>query len=78
MDGKSLIHPDQIPVANEVFAPDEAEISLARRQIAAYEEAVARGQGVAVLDGRIIENLHVEAARATLAKAQAIARLGQG
>ena len=55
-------------------APSEAEIALARRQIAAYEEARANGQGVAVVDGKIVENLHVETARATLAKADAIAK----
>lgn len=74
-DGKTLIHPDQLAVANEVFAPSRAEVELARRQIAAFEEALAAGQGVAVLDGRIVENLHVATARATLAKARAIAQL---
>ena len=78
MDGKSLIHPDQITVANEVFAPADAEIDLARRQIAAFEEAEASGAGVAVVDGRIVENLHVAAAKATLAKAEAIATLAAG
>lgn len=77
-DGKSLIHPDQLAIANEVFAPSEAEIDLARRQIAAFEAAEAAGQGVAVLDGRIVENLHVVTAKATLAKAEAIAKLAQG
>ncbi|MGA0925546.1 MAG: CoA ester lyase, partial [Lutimaribacter sp.] len=48
--------------------------AIARRQIAAYEEARANGQGVAVVDGKIVENLHVETARATLAKADAIAK----
>ena len=71
-DGKTLIHPDQIAVANEVFAPSEDEIDLARRQIAAFDAAAAAGQGVAVLDGRIVENLHADGARATLAKAEAI------
>ena len=74
-DGKSLIHPAQVAIANDVFGPNEAEIDLARRQIAAYEDAVAGGQGVAVVDGKIVENLHVETARATLAKADAIATL---
>jgi (3S)-malyl-CoA thioesterase len=74
-DGKTLIHPDQIPVANAAFAPSAAEVDLARRQIAAYEAALAAGQGVAVVDGRIVENLHVATARATLAKAAAIAAL---
>lgn len=74
-DGKTLIHPAQIAVANAVFGPSQADVDLARRQIAAYEEAMQRGQGVAVLDGRIVENLHVDTARATLAKADAIAEL---
>lgn len=72
--GKTLIHPAQVAIANAAFAPSEAEIALARRQIAAYEEARANGQGVAVVDGKIVENLHVETARATLAKADAIAK----
>lgn len=72
-DGKSLIHPGQIAAANEAFAPAAAEIALARRQIAAHAEAGARGQGIAVLDGRIVENLHVAAARRLLARAAAIA-----
>lgn len=74
-DGKSLIHPSQVAIANEVFAPSEAEIELATRQIAAFAEAEANGQGVAVLDGRIVENLHVATARATLDKAAAIREL---
>ena len=75
-DGKTLIHPDQLAVANEVFAPSPAEIDLARRQIASFDEARVQGRGVAVLDGRIVENLHVETARATLAMAEAIASRG--
>ena len=74
-DGKTLIHPAQVAIANAAFAPSEAEIDLARRQIAAFEQAEAEGQGVAVVDGRIVENLHVATARATLAKADMIARL---
>lgn len=75
MDGKTLIHPDQLAIANEVFAPSADEIDLARRQIAAFETAMAAGQGVAVLDGRIVENLHVETARRILAQAETIAQL---
>ena len=75
MDGKTLIHPAQLAVANAAFAPTEAEIDLARRQIAAFEEAEAQGKGVAVVDGRIVENLHIVTARATLARAEAIAAL---
>lgn len=74
-DGKSLIHPDQIAAANAAFAPSEAEIDLARRQIAAHAAALAAGQGVAVVDGRIVENLHIVTARATLATAEAIAAM---
>ena len=74
-DGKTLIHPAQVAIANAAFAPDAAEIDLARRQITAFEAAEAAGQGVAVVDGRIVENLHVATARATLAKAAAIAEL---
>ncbi|MBK1636733.1 HpcH/HpaI aldolase/citrate lyase family protein [Rhodovulum adriaticum] len=74
-DGKTLIHPAQVPTANAAFAPSEEEIDLARRQIAAFEEAEKNGQGVAVVDGRIVENLHIVTARETLAKAAAIAQL---
>ncbi len=72
-DGKTLIHPAQVDVANAAFAPSEAEIDLSRRQIAAFEEAEAAGQGVAVVDGKSVENLHVATAREILAKADAIA-----
>jgi (3S)-malyl-CoA thioesterase len=72
MDGKTLIHPSQIPPANRIFAPTPDQINLATRQIAAFDDATARGEGVAVLDGRIVENLHVETAMAVLAKAEAI------
>ncbi len=74
-DGKTLIHPAQVAIANAAFGPTEEEIDLARRQIAAFEAAEAEGQGVAVVDGRIVENLHIVTARATLAKAEAIAAL---
>ncbi|NNK79159.1 MAG: CoA ester lyase [Litoreibacter sp.] len=74
-DGKSLIHPAQVAITNAAFAPSAAEVEIAQRQIAAFEEAEAKGEGVAVLDGKIVENLHVETARALLAKADAIAEL---
>ena len=74
-DGKTLIHPAQIEITNEAFAPTAAEIDLAERQIAAFEAALAEGQAVAVVDGRIVENLHVATARETLAKRDAIAAL---
>jgi (3S)-malyl-CoA thioesterase len=72
-DGKTLIHPAQLAIANEVFAPSEAEVDLARRQIAGFAEARTRGEGVAVVDGKIVENLHVATAEALIAKAEAIA-----
>ena len=72
-DGKTLIHPKQIATANEVFAPAAGEVDWARRVIAAHADAVARGDGVVVLDGRLIENLHVDDARRVLALADAIA-----
>jgi citrate lyase beta subunit len=74
-DGKTLIHPDQLAIANAVFAPSPAALEQARAFVAAYEAAVAAGQGVAVVDGRIVENLHVENARRLLAEAEAIAAL---
>jgi (3S)-malyl-CoA thioesterase len=74
-DGKTLIHPAQVEVANAAYAPSAQEIELARRQIAAFEAVEASGQGVAVVDGRIVENLHVATAREILDKAEAISAL---
>ncbi|MEO9650856.1 MAG: CoA ester lyase [Roseobacter sp.] len=74
-DGKTLIHPAQIDITNAAFAPSAAEVDLAERQIAAYEQAISNGQAVAVVDGRIVENLHVATARETLEKRDAIAAL---
>lgn len=74
-DGKTLIHPAQLEIANAAFAPSEAEIALAKRQIEAFAAAKAAGQGVAVVDGRIVENLHIVTANAILAKAEAIAAM---
>ncbi len=72
-DGKTLVHPDQIAVANAAFAPSEDEIATARRRIAAHEDALARGDAVAVVDGQIVENLHIVSAKQILAKAAALA-----
>ena len=77
-DGKTLIHPAQIDITNAAYAPSETEIDLARRQITAFEEIEAQGLGVAVVDGKIVENLHVATARETLAKAEAILALQAG
>jgi (3S)-malyl-CoA thioesterase len=74
-DGKSLIHPAQLAVTNHVFAPDAAALDLAQRQIDALDAALAQGKGVAVVDGKIVENLHIVTARRLLAQARAIAAL---
>jgi citrate lyase beta subunit len=74
-DGKTLIHPSQIAVTNEIFGPSEAELDLARRYVAAFAEAEEAGCGVAVVDGRLVENLHVENASRLLAEAEAIAEM---
>jgi citrate lyase subunit beta/citryl-CoA lyase len=75
-DGKTIIHPTQVEPCNEAFAPSEAEIEHARRVIEAFEAGVAEGKGVITVDGRMIENLHVDNARRALAVAEAIASLG--
>jgi citrate lyase subunit beta/citryl-CoA lyase len=74
-DGKTLIHPGQIAPANAAFAPGAEEVAQAREIIAAHQAALASGKGIAVVDGRLIENLHVEAAQLTVALADAIAEL---
>lgn len=76
-DGKTLIHPSQLDPCNEVFAPSEDEVASAREIIAAFEEAEREGRGVVTVNGRMIENLHVDQARQTLAQAEAIAALQQ-
>lgn len=71
-DGKTLIHPKQIEAANEVFAPSEEELRLSRRIIDAYAAAEAEGKGVVVVDGKLIERLHVDHAKRVVALAEAI------
>ena len=71
-DGKTLIHPDQIAPANAIFAPSAEEAARAERIIKAYGEALAAGKGAARIEGRLVEALHVEEARRTLALAAAI------
>jgi citrate lyase subunit beta/citryl-CoA lyase len=75
-DGKSLIHPKQIAAANLVFAPAEEEVDTAQHIIEAFEQARSEGKGVVVVNGRLVENLHVEEAQRVLAVAQAIGGLG--
>ncbi len=75
-DGKTLIHPRQIEPANDTFGPSAAAVAHARRQIAAYEAALEAGQGVAVLDGKLVESLHVIEAKRLVALAEQIAARG--
>ena len=65
-DGKSLIHPDQVVIVNSVFSPSQEELIYAKRVVAAWAEAAANGQSVAVLDGKLIEYLHVHEASALI------------
>ena len=75
-DGKTLIHPGQVDICNEVWAPTDADVDYARRVIAAFDEAQAEGRGVITVDGRMIENLHVDNARRVLSVQAAIDALG--
>lgn len=77
-DGKTLIHPNQIAAANEIFGPSAAAIEHARRVLAVWHEAERAGAGVAVLDGKLVENLHAEEAQRLLAIAEAIAARNSG
>jgi citrate lyase subunit beta/citryl-CoA lyase len=74
-DGKTLIHPSQVEPCNEVFAPSSAELEMAGKIVAAFRQAQAEGKGVVTVDGRMIENLHVEQAERALALASAIREL---
>jgi citrate lyase subunit beta / citryl-CoA lyase len=74
-DGKTLIHPDQVAVANEVFAPPEAEVAFARKIIAAFALPESKGKGVITVEGRMVELLHAELAARTVAIAEAIERM---
>jgi citrate lyase subunit beta/citryl-CoA lyase len=71
-DGKTLVHPKTIATANRIFAPSPDEVKTARKIIAAHAEATAQGKGIVVVDGRLIENLHVDEARRLVALAEAI------
>jgi citrate lyase subunit beta/citryl-CoA lyase len=77
-DGKTLIHPSQLAPCNDVFAPAKEEIEAARKIIAAFELPENRDKGAIALDGRMVERLHAEIARDTVALADAIAALEQG
>ncbi len=74
-DGKTLIHPKQIEAANTAFAPSAEEVAWSRRIIAAYAEAARSGKGVVLVDGKLIENLHVDNARRVVEVAEAVAQI---
>jgi citrate lyase subunit beta/citryl-CoA lyase len=74
-DGKTLIHPSQIEPCNAAFAPSPEEVEAAKKIIAAFEEPENEGKGALLLDGRMVELLHVESARRTVALAEAIGQL---
>jgi citrate lyase subunit beta/citryl-CoA lyase len=77
-DGKTLIHPSQIEPCNRIFSPSDAQIAEARKLIAAFELPENKGKGAISVDGRMVELLHAEIARRTVALADAIAAKGQG
>ncbi|MDQ2677427.1 MAG: CoA ester lyase [Actinomycetota bacterium] len=77
-DGKTLVHPTQVEPANEAFAPSADEVEYSRRVIEAFEEGVAAGKGVVTVDGKMIENLHVDNARRAIAVDDAIRALAEG
>ena len=74
-DGKTLIHPKTIEAANRVFAPSGSQVEWSRRIIAAHAQATAEGKGVVVVDGKLVENLHVENAKRLVALSEQIAAL---
>jgi citrate lyase subunit beta/citryl-CoA lyase len=74
-DGRTLIHPKQLDAANAAFGPSAEAIAQARRIIAAFEAAEAEGKGVVVVDGKLVENLHVTEAKRLVALDEAIRAL---
>jgi citrate lyase subunit beta/citryl-CoA lyase len=76
-DGKTLIHPKTIATANAIFSPAPDDVAWAHTIIAAHAQAVAAGRGVVLVEGRLIENLHVEEARRVVALAEAIAEAAE-
>ena len=71
-DGKTLIHPSQISLTNEIFGPSPQEVDEAKQKINAYEAAISSGAGIAVLNGKLVEELHIQDAKRILALANAI------
>jgi citrate lyase subunit beta/citryl-CoA lyase len=76
MDGKTLIHPNQIGPCNDVFTPREDEVAEAKKIIAAFDRPENRGKGVVQIEGRMVERMHADIARRTVAIADAIAARG--
>lgn len=74
-DGKTIIHPGQVEPCNTAYSPSEDEVEFSKRVIEAFEAALAEGKGVITVDGKQIENLHVDNARRALAIADVIAAL---
>ena len=75
-DGKTLIHPNQVGPCNDVFSPSADEVAQARKIIAAFDQPENKGKGVVSLDGRMVERMHADIARETVAIADAIATSG--
>ncbi len=74
-DGKTLIHPKQVGSCNEVFTPKPEDVAWSRKIIEAHAAAAARGEGVVLVNGRLVENLHVESAHRIVSMADAIAAM---
>jgi len=75
-DGKTLIHPSQIEACNAVFSPTPDEVTQARKMIAAFDQPENKDKGVVQIEGRMVERMHAEMARRTVAIAEAIAARG--
>ncbi len=75
LDGKTLVHPDQLIYCNEAYTPKPAEIAQAKEVIAAFEQATSEGRGNVVVNGRLIEQMHVVAARRIVALDESIRAL---
>ena len=76
-DGKTLIHPSQIEETNKIFSPSEEEVKLAEKYIDAFTKSENEGKGVITVEGVLVEELHVQQARATLEKIKFINQFNQ-
>jgi len=74
-DGKTLIHPKTIAAANSAFAPSEEEIAWSKKIMVAHKEALKEGKGIVLVDGKLVENLHIVTAQRMVAMADAIKEL---